>query len=206
MTKIFEIWLTLVMILNIWPPWTRQTLTRPWGIFMCLLRGIFCHDHVTAWIGSVPTNLGGDGELVDDDSHRVGVLGQFPGAGQLHHLFVGVSGVGQQGFGVPQTLDQRLDLIEVSLFPEQLGLLEVTRQRQLWRPQEVEDVAETTGVETESVQTADKSIKSEPSDYVRRGVGSAAVQPQLSFNAFWLLSVSGTAMDFDKQTLVCRIN
>lgn len=82
-------------------------------------------------MGSVPTDLGGDGELVNDDSHRVGVLGQFPGAGQLHHLFVGVGGVGQQGFRVSQTLDQRLDLIEVGLFPEQLHLLEVTWQRQL---------------------------------------------------------------------------
>lgn len=119
---------------------------------------------ITAWIRSAHTNLGGDGELVDDDSHRVGVLGQLPGAGQLHHLFVGVGGVGQQGFGVSETLDQWLDLIEVSLFPEQLGLLEVTRQRQLWRPQEVEDVAEATEVETGLVQTADNSMKSEPSD------------------------------------------
>lgn len=63
-------------------------------------------------------NLGGNGELGDDDSNRVGVLGQLPGAGQLHHLFVSVCGVGQQWFWVSQALDQGLNLIEVSLLPE----------------------------------------------------------------------------------------
>ena len=103
----------------------------------------------------LPTDLGGDGELGDDDCDGVGVLGQLPGAGQLHHLLVGVSGVGQQGFGVSKALDQGLDLVEVSLLPEQLGLLEVAWQRKLWCPQEVEDVAETAERETGSVQTAE---------------------------------------------------
>lgn len=110
------------------------------------------------WTTLVPTDLGGDGELGDDDCDGVGVLGQFPGAGQLHHLLVGVGGVRQMRFGVSQALDQGLDLIEVSLLPEQLGLLEVTGQRQLWRPQEVEDVAETAGTETGSDQTAELMI------------------------------------------------
>jgi len=89
------------------------------------------------------THLGGDGELGDDDCHGVGVLGQLPGAGQLHHLLIGVGGVGQQGFGVSQTLKQGLNLIEIGLLPEKLRLLEVARQRQLRRTQEVQDVAET---------------------------------------------------------------
>lgn len=109
---------------------------------------------------AAPTDLGGDGELGDDDCDRVGVLGQLPGAGQLHHLFVGVSGVGQHGFGVSQALDQGLDLIEVGLLPEQLSLLEVAWQRQLGRPQEVEDIAETAETETGSVQTAELMILS----------------------------------------------
>lgn len=89
------------------------------------------------------TNLGGNGELGDDDCDWVGVLRQLPGAGQLHHLLIGVGGVGQRRFGVSKALYQGLDLIEVSLLPQQLSLLEVARQRELWRPQEVEDVAET---------------------------------------------------------------
>uniref|UniRef100_A0A8D2ZPZ7 Uncharacterized protein n=1 Tax=Scophthalmus maximus TaxID=52904 RepID=A0A8D2ZPZ7_SCOMX len=106
-----------------------------------------CHTNTTL-TSFVPTDLGGDGELSDDDSDGVGVLGQLPGAGQLHHLVVSVGGVGQRGFGVSQALDQGLDLIEVRLLPEQRRLLEVARQRQLGRPQEVEDVAGTAETET----------------------------------------------------------
>lgn len=93
------------------------------------------------------TDLGSDGELGDDDCDGVGVLGELPGAGQLHHLLIGVSWVEQQRFGVSQALNQGLNLIEVGLLSEELGLLEVTRQRQLRCPQEVEDVAETAGRE-----------------------------------------------------------
>lgn len=63
----------------------------------------------------VPTDLGGDGELGDDDCNRIGVLGELPGAGQLNHLFVAVCGVGQMRLGVSQALDKGLNLIEVSL-------------------------------------------------------------------------------------------
>lgn len=87
--------------------------------------------HISTQTRPVPTDLGGDGELGYDDCDRVGVLGQLPGAGQLDHLLVGVSGVGQKGFGVSQALNQGFDLIEVSLLPEQLSLLEVTWQCQL---------------------------------------------------------------------------
>ena len=107
----------------------------------------------------IPTDLGGDGELCYDNCNWVRVLWQLPGAGQLHHLLVVVRWVGQQGFGVSQALDQGLNLIEVSLLPEQLSLLEVARQRQLWRPQEVEDVADTAETETGSVQTAELMIQ-----------------------------------------------
>uniref|UniRef100_A0A146RXV4 Uncharacterized protein n=1 Tax=Fundulus heteroclitus TaxID=8078 RepID=A0A146RXV4_FUNHE len=96
-------------------------------------------------------DLSGDGELCDDDCDGVGVLGELPGAGELHHLLVGVRGVWQQGFGVSQALDQGLDLVEVGLLPEQLRLLEVARQRELRRAQEVEDVAEQRAVAVDEV-------------------------------------------------------
>lgn len=93
----------------------------------------------------------------------------------------------QQGFGVPQALYQGLNLIEVGLFPQQLGLFEVTRQRQLWRAQEVEDVAEITGTETGSVQAADDAVKLAA---VRCGQEERRehcyIGLQVSPNAFWL--------------------
>lgn len=107
------------------------------------------------WSRSHSTHLGCHGELSDDDCNRIGVLGQFPGAGQFNHLFIGISGVRQQGSGFSQTLDQGLNLIEISLLPEELCLLEVTWQCQLWRTQEVENVAEVKGTQMGSVLKAE---------------------------------------------------
>lgn len=68
----------------------------------------------------------GDSELRDDHSHRVGVLGQLAGAGQLHHLLEGIHRI--QRLGVIETLNERFDLIEVRLLPKQVKLLEVQWQ------------------------------------------------------------------------------
>lgn len=76
--------------------------------------------------------LGGDVELGDNHcGTRVGVLRQLPGAGKLQYILNGIGGIGQLGSGVSQALDQGLNLIKVSLLPEQPGLLEVARQCQL---------------------------------------------------------------------------
>ena len=132
--------------------------TKQEKVMWPLIKNVFINlFYVVLFI--IPTDLGGDGELCYDNCNWVRVLWQLPGAGQLHHLLVVVRWVGQQGFGVSQALDQGLNLIEVSLLPEQLSLLEVARQRQLWRPQEVEDVADTAETETGSVQTAELMIQ-----------------------------------------------
>lgn len=71
----------------------------------------------------------GDSELCDDYSHRVGVLGKLPGAGQLHHLLKGIHGI--QRFGVIKTLNEWFYLIEVRFLPQQVELLEVQWQSEL---------------------------------------------------------------------------
>lgn len=87
-------------------------------------------------------DLCGDGELRDDDGHWVGVFGQLPGAGQLHYLLVRVGGIRRWRFGVPKALDQGLNLVEVSLLPEQRRLFEITGKSEFRRAQKVQDVAE----------------------------------------------------------------
>lgn len=89
-------------------------------------------------------DLCGDGELRDDDGHWVGVFGQLPGAGQLHYLLVRVGGIRRRRFGVPKALDQGLNLVEVSLLPEQRRLFEITGKSEFRRAQKVQDVAEKT--------------------------------------------------------------
>ena len=59
--------------------------------------------------------LGGDGELCDYHSYRVGVFGEFPRAREFNNLLKDVRRV--EGLGVLKALDQRLDLVEVGLFP-----------------------------------------------------------------------------------------
>lgn len=69
---------------------TRKLMYK--NVNMTLLKVITVYS---VMIYQYTPNLGGDGELGDDDSDRVGVFGQLPGAGQLHHLLISVGGVGQ---------------------------------------------------------------------------------------------------------------
>lgn len=68
-------------------------------------------------------DLGGYGELGDYDSDWVGVLRELSGAGQLHHLLKRVQRM--ERFCIIQAPNERLNLIEVGLFAQELVLLEV---------------------------------------------------------------------------------
>jgi len=94
-------------------------------------------------------DLRGDGELRDDDGHRVGIFRQFAGAGELHDLLEYVGRV--QRLGVVEALDQRFDLVEVRLFPQEVRLREVQRERELGRAQEIQDVPEERPVAVDEV-------------------------------------------------------
>lgn len=91
----------------------------------------------------------GDGQLRDNHRHRVGVFGQFPCTGELHHLLKYVGGV--QRLGVVQALDQRLDLIEVCLFSQEVRLREVHGEGELGRAQEVQDVPEKSPIAVDEI-------------------------------------------------------
>lgn len=85
-------------------------------------------------------NLRRYGQLRDDNSDRVRVFRQFPSAGELHHLLEDIWRI--QRLGIAKALDQRFDLVEVRLFPEEIGLREIHGEGELGRPQEVQDVTE----------------------------------------------------------------
>lgn len=97
--------------------------------------------------GGAMAHLGGDGELRDDDSHRVGVLVELPGAAELQQLLMRAGRRGRpppqlrrRRPGVSQPLQQGLQLVEVRLLAQKLHLFEVARQRQFGRAEEVQDV------------------------------------------------------------------
>ena len=84
--------------------------------------------------------LGGDRELRDYHGYGVGIFREFPGAREFHNLLKDVWRVERPG--VLKALDQRFDLVEVRLFPQQVFFGKVRGKRQLGRSKKVQDVPE----------------------------------------------------------------
>lgn len=82
-------------------------------------------------------------------SHRVRIFGQFPCAREFDNFFKDVWRV--QRLRVIQALDQRLNLVEIGLFPQEFRFCKVQRERELGRPQEVEDVPEKCSISVDEI-------------------------------------------------------
>lgn len=112
--------------------------------------------HVLVPLGEVVGNafqqgmdLGRYGQLCDDNSDWVWVFWQFPSARELHDLLKDVRRV--QRLGVVKALDQRFNLVEVRLFPQEVCLCEIDGEGELGGPQEVQDVPEKRSISIDEI-------------------------------------------------------